>query len=146
MVLSVAIKIFTSASPEEYYTCMSRCIPVMRAISKHPNYLELVNAFDDGFARRSAIFPMMSRSLENLYENTGIIHVAVLKQFLEKIVIAGIDHLHKSKIAHLDMKCGNVLMTSDNMCKICDLGLAARFSENDVVVFKATHPFVAPEV
>ena len=39
-------------------------------------------------------------------------------------------------------------MTSTEECKICDFGISARFSQEkrDNVIWKGTHPFMAPEV
>jgi serine/threonine protein kinase len=120
-------------------------VNIMRAIPKHPNVLELIEALDDNNGRRSVILPMMSCSLETLYDSSGIIAPVVLKQYICQIA-AGIAHMHKSGIAHLDLKCANVLMTSSNLCKICDFGMASQFSGNATAVFKGTHSFMAPEV
>ena len=136
----VAIKMFFSESPAEF----DQEVRMMRALPKHPNILELVEALDDG-RRRSVILPMMSRSLENLYDTSGIISPAVLKDYLMQVA-HGLQLLHSSGIAHLDLKCGNILMTSSNVCKICDFGMAAEFSGSDNVKFKGTYPFMAPEV
>ena len=137
----VAIKMFFSESPAEF----DQEVRMMRAIPKHPNILELVEALDDGKGRRSVILPMMSRSLENLYDTSGIISPAVLKDYLMQVA-HGLQLLHSCGIAHLDLKCGNILMTSSNVCKICDFGMAAEFSGSDNVKFKGTYPFMAPEV
>ena len=132
---------FFSELPAEF----DQEVCMMRALPKHPNILELVEALDDGNGRRSVILPMMSRSLENLYDTSGIISPAVLKDYLMQMA-HGLQLLHSSGIAHLDLKCGNILMTSSNVCKICDFGMAAEFSGSDNVKFKGTYPFMAPEV
>ena len=137
----VAIKMFLSASSAEF----DQEVRMMRTIPKHPNVLELLDALDDGKGRRSVILPIMSRSLETLYENSGVITSTVLKQFLLQIA-SGLVRLHSNKIAHLDMKCGNILMTPSNECKICDFGMATQFSGSENVLFKGTPPFMAPEV
>ena len=40
-------------------------------------------------------------------------------------MISGINHLHKSKIIHQDIKPGNIMLTSDrNQVKIIDMGVS----------------------
>ena len=87
----------------------------------------------------------MSRSLEDLYETSGIISPTILKQYLKQVA-AGLSHMHSSRIAHLDLKCSNILMNSSNVCKICDFAMATPFSGSDNVVYKGTCSFMAPEV
>jgi serine/threonine protein kinase len=132
---------FTNESPAEF----EQEVRMMRAVTKHPNVIDLTATLDDGSGRRSVLLPLMARSLEDYYDRNGVIAADVLKQFVCQIA-SGLSHMHKSGIAHLDLKCGNILLTSSNVCKICDFGMAERFSGSDDVSFKGTHSFMAPEV
>ena len=60
--------------------------------------------------------------------------------------------MHSSKVAHLDLKCGNVLLETSsnpscgNRALICDFGMAVQFNGRAKAVYKGTPPFMAPEV
>jgi serine/threonine protein kinase len=86
----------------------------------------------------------MRESLENFYERNGVIPVAVLKKHLKQIA-EGLVHMHRHGIAHLDLKCGNILMSESEDCKICDFAMAERITVTGGK-FCGTPPFMAPEV
>lgn len=54
---------------------------------------------------------------------------AIVQQFLEKyyLLIAG-----KPAIAHRDLKSKNILVKSDLICVIADLGLAVRYMNGEI--------------
>jgi len=76
----VAIKMFKSASPDEY----DHEIAMFRALPKHTNIVSLVDALDDGRTRRSAIFPLAQMSLESYYERNGVLPTSTVKQFFSR--------------------------------------------------------------
>ncbi|KDO29827.1 serine/threonine protein kinase [Saprolegnia parasitica CBS 223.65] len=39
-------------------------------------------------------------------------------------IVAGVHHMHRHGFAHRDLSLENVLLTKDNVCKVCDFGLA----------------------
>ena len=47
-------------------------------------------------------------------------------------VTAGLAFLHSRKIAHLDLKSPNVLMTSDGRAKLTDLGMARLYTASHI--------------
>jgi len=60
-------------------------------------------------------------------------------------IIEGLSHLHERKIAHRDLKPGNVLLDDRGYAKICDLGFA-RFVLSKTYTFLGTPEYMAPEL
>ena len=50
-----------------------------------------------------------------------------IRSFMKQL-LDGISYMHKNNILHRDLKSANVLVTKDNVLKICDLGLARHYS------------------
>ena len=46
-------------------------------------------------------------------------------------IAAGVEHIHKAGIAHLDLKSNNVLLSKDGVPRICDFGHAATRQEGE---------------
>ena len=141
----VAIKMFLSRSPAEY----EQEVAIMRAIPPHENVVTLLHAVDEN-PRRITVMPLLEGgSLENYYERTGVIPPAVIKQFLKQVA-SGMAHMHSCNIAHLDLKCGNVLIDSSpltsNRALICDFGMATQIDGRAKAVYTGTPPFMATEV
>ena len=137
----VAIKMFLSEEPNDF----RQEVEIMRHIGRHENVLEMIDAFDDGRGRRSAILPMMKQSLEALYETGRMLSANEIKLYMRQLA-SGLAYLHSKKVAHLDLKCGNVLIDASNVCKVCDFGMAQRFTGREDVKEKGTWAFMAPEV
>ena len=63
--------------------------------------------------------------LENHKRKGKSIPVDKIKQITKQIFM-GLDFLHKKGIVHRDLKLENVLLTKEEVAKICDFG-AAKF-------------------
>lgn len=65
-----------------------------------------------------------------------------------KHMLAGLNHLHKHKIIHRDLKAGNVLLTMDGGVKLADFGVSAKnkhtLQKHDT--FIGTPYWMAPEL
>jgi len=65
--------------------------------------------------------------------------------FYVACITEGLGHLHNRKIAHRDLKPGNVLLDQRGYAKLCDLGFA-RFVLNRTYTFLGTPEYMAPEL
>lgn len=78
----------------------------------------------------------------------GGLEEATIKAYTRNIML-GLEYLHSNGIAHCDIKCHNVLVTSDGV-KIADLGCARRIDHDGVtsadLAIAGTPIFMAPEV
>lgn len=62
-------------------------------------------------------------------------------------VLSGLAYLHSERIAHRDVKPQNLLVTQDDVIKICDFGVAIEMGEDHVVVgTEGTYHFFSPEM
>lgn len=134
--VKVAIKMFLSRSPDEY----EQEVAIMRAIPQHENVVSLLHAIDE-CPRGIAVMPLLEGgSLESFYEShRGAIPPVIIKQYMKQVA-SGLAHMHSNKIAHLDLKCGNVLISGNNAL-ICDFGFAARINGRANAVFKGAPAF-----
>eukprot|EP00928_Gymnodinium_smaydae_P001353 TRINITY_DN10500_c0_g1_i1.p1 TRINITY_DN10500_c0_g1~~TRINITY_DN10500_c0_g1_i1.p1 ORF type:complete len:1452 (-),score=340.55 TRINITY_DN10500_c0_g1_i1:155-4510(-) len=66
-------------------------------------------------------------------------------RFYAACISFGLEHLHDRRIAHRDMKPGNVLLDEQGWPKICDLGFA-RFVLNKTYTMLGTPVYMAPEI
>lgn len=63
-------------------------------------------------------------------------------------LLQGIAYLHKERIVHRDMKCGNVLLSEDGRAIIADFGVSALLNDDDdrCHTFVGSPYWIAPEV
>ena len=81
--------------------------------------------------------------LLNLIETSGAFHEDAAVYIVLQTARA-LTHLHAHGIVHRDIKPGNILLTSDNIVKLCDLGLASG-SDGDESTTVGTVAYIAPE-
>lgn len=57
-------------------------------------------------------------------------------------------YLHKSKIAHRDLKSLNILLDENFKVKLCDFGLATKFDDLNTGTqqYSGTPTYMAPEI
>lgn len=77
-------------------------------------YLYLV--FD--YCERGELYELVSATAD------GKLPVATARKYLRQIA-QGVQFVHESGYAHRDLSLENVLVTKDDVCQVCDLGLAA---------------------
>ena len=62
-------------------------------------------------------------------------------------IVAGVDYLHKNKIAHRDLKPENILIDYDQQLKIIDFGLSSHFKKDKTLnSFCGSPCYAAPEI
>lgn len=63
------------------------------------------------------------------------------------MVFAGIKHMHSRKIMHRDLKPDNILVAADGTIKICDLGFATEYKDDEFfMTVCGTHSYMSAEI
>ncbi|GJJ78363.1 hypothetical protein EMPS_10722 [Entomortierella parvispora] len=64
-------------------------------------------------------------------------------------LLLGMEYVHKHKIAHRDIKPGNLLISKEGKLKIADFGISRMFATDQDMLYrsgKGTRAFMAPEI
>ncbi|KIK61802.1 hypothetical protein GYMLUDRAFT_102093, partial [Collybiopsis luxurians FD-317 M1] len=63
-------------------------------------------------------------------------------------LVAGVSYLHRNRIAHLDIKPGNVVCSQEGILKIIDFSVSVYLSGDEQIVrgYQGTQNWTAPEV
>lgn len=93
-------------------------------------------------------------TLEMIYRNYGKITPETARSYTKQLVEA-VKYLHINKIIHKDIKCSNVLVSSEGVLKLSDFGSSKKFDQtnsvaaynvNGAMTFKGSVLWMAPEV
>jgi serine/threonine-protein kinase len=120
----VAVKVLSPRlSKNPHY--VERFLREARSVAKlsHPN---LVAGIDVGESNGLYFFAMEfveGKSLRKILEERGRLEeTEALRMALQ--VAQALDHAHRHKIVHGDVKPANIMVMPDGMARLCDLGLA----------------------
>ncbi|ELP94609.1 tyrosine protein kinase TXK, putative [Entamoeba invadens IP1] len=127
-------------------------IEVMKTLGKHAHMIGYVTDFQTENIQYLVMeyveYPLLGYISQQ--ERIGkYVHHAVCRKVLEDIA-GGVVYLEKMKYIHRDIKCGNVLVSSDFQCKIGDFGLCIKEcdaqSQFNSIGGVGTVDYLAPEV
>ena len=95
----------------------------------HPNLVRAFDAGEDGNVHYLVVEYVPGTDLRRLVRTKGKLTVQqaanIIKQAAE-----GLGHAHHRGLIHRDIKPGNILVTSDGVAKLSDLGLAFYLNDN----------------
>ncbi len=127
----VAIKVLAPKySKDNAY--VQRFLHEARAVAKL-NHENVISGIDVGEANGLHFFIMEyveGTSVANILKKQGTIDEKRCLQIALQVARA-LDHAHRNKMVHRDVKPENILITSDGTAKLCDLGLAKTTTGGD---------------
>jgi len=140
--IKVAIKVPHKQSVELYKLLKE---PRLQAALNHPNIVRMIAAEKE----KNVFFMVMEyvkgKTLEKILDKEKILDCDTALGFIRQVVY-GIDHAHKNKIIHRDLRPSNIIVSEDETVKITDFGTSAWLN---TVPYASTRigspPYMAPE-
>ncbi|MCA8924585.1 MAG: serine/threonine protein kinase [Planctomycetes bacterium] len=125
----VAIKVLPSRAAKET-TFIKRFLAEARTVARL-NHENIIGGIDVGEADGTYYFVMEhveGESVADLIRRKGYLEERVALQITAQMARA-LQHAHKHGLVHRDVKPQNILLTRNNLAKLCDMGLAKVQSE-----------------
>jgi aurora kinase, other len=112
---------------------------------KHPNIIELYEAFEDDFNIHLVL--EYAEGGELFYQLRGPEHTFSEKKAAAYImdICKGVDFCHRSNVIHRDIKAENVLISSDGHLKIADFGWSVK-TLSKCNSFCGTFEYLSPQI
>ena len=140
--IKVAIKVPHKQSAELYKLLKE---PRLQAALSHPNIVRMLAAEKE----KNVFFMVMEYvkgpTLEKILEKERVLDTEKALDFVKQICY-GVDHAHKAKIIHRDLRPSNIIVSEEGTAKITDFGTSAWLN---AVPYASTRigspPYMAPE-
>ena len=112
------------------------------SLLKELNHINIVKLYEvlHSVKKLTLVFEYVEQDLKKVIDsaNGKGLDIQYTKSFLYQL-LKGVDHIHKYKVLHRDLKPQNLLITKDNILKIADFGLARGYG---IPVKNYTHEVV----
>jgi len=118
------------------YHLMAREVAMIRRFN-HPNIVKVLD-FIHTDEEKTII-------LEPLNKIIPPVSLEKSKRYMNHL-LHGVAEMHKQKIAHLDIKLGNIMTDDHDVLKLIDFGLSALFSDKPQSGIVGTQEYMAPEI
>lgn len=110
----------------------------------HPNIVRLIDHFEDTsklylvleFVEKGSLFDLIRRKLK-------LSETEACEIFIQ--ACSALNYMHENDVIHRDIKPENLLISKDDVVKICDFGWSAQNSEKRVT-FCGTLDYMSPEM
>jgi serine/threonine protein kinase len=140
--IKVAIKVPHKQSIELYKLLKE---PRLQAVLNHPNIVRLLAAEKVDKVFFFVMEYVRGRTLEKILLRDKVLEVETAVDFAKQLC-AGVDHAHRNKIIHRDLRPSNIMISEEGQLKITDFGTSAWLQN---VPFATTRigspPYMAPE-
>jgi len=140
--IKVAIKVPHKQSQELYKLLKE---PRLQAALNHPNIVRVLAAEKEKDVFFMVMEYVKGKSLEKILEKEKILDWEKAVDIIKQIAY-GVDHAHKNKIIHRDLRPSNILISEEGTVKITDFGTSAWLNSSPYAPTRiGSPPYMAPE-
>jgi serine/threonine protein kinase len=140
--IKVAIKVPHKQSAELYKLLKE---PRLQAALNHPNIVRMIAAEKENRIFFMVMEYVKGKTLEKILEKDRVLDWETAVGYIKQIA-QGIDHAHKNKIIHRDLRPSNIMVSEEGTAKITDFGTSAWLNN---IPYASTRigspPYMAPE-
>lgn len=120
-------------------------VEILRKL-RHPHIVDFYGFEEDNSFYKIYMEFMEEGSVSSIIDNYGLLQESVVVNYLRQIISA-LEYLHYNNVIHRDIKGGNILVKSNGMVKIGDVGSAKIIKQqNKANSFVGTGCWMAPEI
>jgi serine/threonine protein kinase len=140
--IKVAIKVPHKQSMELYKLLKE---PRLQAVLDHPNIVRLLAAEKVEKVFFFVMEYVRGRTLEKILQKDKILDITTAIDIMKQLA-AGVDHAHKNKIIHRDLRPSNIIVSEEGQVKITDFGTSAWLQDVPYATTRiGSPPYMAPE-
>jgi len=140
--IKVAIKVPHKQSIELYKAPKE---PRLQAVLDHPNIVRLLAAEKIDKIFFFVMEYVRGRTLEKILQKEKVLETAAAIDMMKQLA-AGVDHAHKNKIIHRDLRPSNIIVSEEGQVKITDFGTSAWLQDVPYATTRiGSPPYMAPE-
>ncbi|MFQ6069697.1 MAG: protein kinase [Candidatus Aminicenantales bacterium] len=140
--IKVAIKVPHKQSLELYKLLKE---PRLQAALNHPNIVRMISAEKENRVFFMVMEYVKGKTLEKILINEKTLELDMAINIIKQISY-GVEHAHKNKIIHRDLRPSNIIISEDGTAKITDFGTSVWMSN---IPYASTRigspPYMAPE-
>ena len=140
--IKVAIKVPHKQSAELFKLLKE---PRLQAALNHPNIVRMLAAEKENKVFFMVMEYVKGPTLEKILEKEKVLEAEAAIDYIKQVCY-GIDHAHKNKIIHRDLRPSNIIVSEEGTAKITDFGTSAWLQN---VPYASTRigspPYMAPE-
>jgi serine/threonine protein kinase len=140
--IKVAIKVPHKQSTELFKLLKE---PRLQAALNHPNIVRMLAAEKENKVFFMVMEYVRGQTLEKILQKEKIIGIELAMDYTKQLC-AGVDHAHKSKIIHRDLRPSNIMVSEEGTLKITDFGTSAWLNNIPYADTRiGSPPYMAPE-
>lgn len=119
--------------------------PRLQAALNHPNIVRMISAEKEKKVFFMVMEYVKGETLEKVLEREKVLDSSKAVEYILQIASA-VDHAHKNKIVHRDLRPSNIIINEEDVLKITDFGTSAWLNN---IAYASTRigspPYMAPE-
>ena len=95
----------------------------------HPNIVKIIDVFEENNTAYYVMEHIDGISLQDVVKENGPLSESKAIEIIEQVANA-LNHVHKHRILHLDVKPANIMLRKDGTAVLIDFGISKHYSES----------------